>query len=123
MNRTNHGRGHVPLLLAIVLMAVAGGCASAGGGESSGSRDVITAEDLATLRTMTAHEAVRRLKPIWLRTRVEVVVNGSRQGGPEVLRSYQTSDIGEMRYLDEPRATMKYGTIVRGAVIEISLGR
>lgn len=123
MNRTNHGRGQVPLLFAIVFMVVAGGCASAGGGESSSSRDVITAEDLATLRTMTAEDAIRRLRPIWLRTPVEVVVNGSRQGRTDVLSTYQTTDIDEMRYLDEPRATMKYGTIVRGAVIEISLAR
>lgn len=112
-----------PTLLAFVLLLTA--CASGGTGATPrSSSDVINAEELETVATFSAYDAVSRLRPQWLRARtpgVEAVVflNGAQIGGLEALRSIQVSTLSEIRYRNGRDATTRYGTGFGGGSIEL----
>jgi hypothetical protein len=120
-------------LLAVVLVAVAPGCASSPASASSsaqqqasrprGSRDRITADELATIDVQNALQAVQRLRPNFLQTRggasssitqgpqdVVVYVDQTRMGGPSTLAQIPITDVKEIQYLNGTDATQRYGT-------------
>lgn len=118
--------GIVPLALGIALLAI-GGCASSGTGdrEAPRDRDVITRSQLEGLDHLSAYEAVRRLRPVWLRTGrgadsfdagiqgrrgVRVYRDGAYVGLVDELRQIPVREIQEIRYLDPRQATMRFGT-------------
>ena len=118
---------------ALTLAVLAGGCASTGNGDgddpSATQRNAITFEQLQETPDATAMQLVRRLQPIWLRTRgqqtfrgssgVNVVVDGTVRGDVSVLDSYRAGDLEVIRYMDQREAVLKYGTRVSGPVIEL----
>ena len=120
-------------LIAIALVVAAPGCASSPAGASStttqqssrsrGSRDRITAEELATIDVQNALQAVQRLRPNFLQTRggatssitqgpqdVVVYVDQTRMGGPNTLAQIPITDVKEIQYLNGTDATQRYGT-------------
>ncbi len=110
-------RTHLLSLLALVTLGSA--CASSGQpGQSRPrhSRNLITAEELSELSVSTAYEAVRRLRPAWLRARGRsglpvVYRNNNRWGGdPRSLEDIRIDVITEMRFLSAGDATTRYGT-------------
>lgn len=116
----------LPFLALTVLLSA---CASGGTGSAPrSSSDVITQEELDTVATFSAYEAVSRLRPQWLRMRTPgqepvVFLNGSQLGGLETLRSIQSSTLSEIRYRNGRDATTRYGTGFGGGAIELrSLG-
>lgn len=87
------------------------------------SRDLITAEELASIDAQTALQAVQRLRPNFLQTRggasmsitsgpvnVVVYVDQTRMGGPNTLSQIPVTEIREIRYLNATDATQRYGT-------------
>lgn len=111
-------------------------CATAGSGSAGGRRsDVLTAEEIAESPARDALEAVRQLRPAWLRTHgsqsisdasppVPVVyVNRHQYGAAESLRDFRVEHVRELRYLSPTAATTVYGTGHRGGVIEVVLLR
>ena len=109
-------------LLAFVL--VLGSCASGAGGTSRRSNpDLITLEELETLPTATAFEAISRLRPRWIQTRMNeepvVFMDGSRLGGVDVLHNVQVSQLREIRHRNGRDATTRYGTGYGGGSIEM----
>ena len=123
-------RSFALLLAAVAIVPI--GCASKTGGaaatqQSSSrprtSRDVITAEELATIDAQTALQAVQRLRPNFLQTRggasmsvnsgpvnVVVYVDQTRMGGPNTLSQIPVTEVREIRYLNATDATQRYGT-------------
>ena len=95
----------------------------------SGGRNLITAEELAAAAERNVFDAVQRLRPNWLRPRgtetalgsvpVVVYVDGMRRGGVDALSSLRLDEVTELRFLDGPDATLRYGTNVGGGVIEV----
>jgi hypothetical protein len=95
--------------------------------------DVLTAEEIAVSPARDALEAVRQLRPTWLRTHgsqsfgdpdppVPLVYLGNQQyGTADSLRDFRAEDIRELRYLSPTAATTRYGTGHRGGVIEVFL--
>jgi hypothetical protein len=120
---------------AIVLLVAgctgAAGCAGATTreGASGTSRDVITAEALADYQNRTVLDALRRMRPNWLRSRVPsggggampvlVFVDGVRRGSVPLLSTYQCSNVADIRYIPGPRAMMVYGDIAYSGAILI----
>lgn len=119
-----------PLSFALGLCALTVGCSSTaplpdstpvrGAPQSSSSRSsVITLEELETAANLDAFEAVRRLRPMWLRTRgpvsmllasgIMVYVNGSRRGFAQELRGLRATNIEKMEFLDSRQATVRFG--------------
>lgn len=101
-------------------------CASSGSGERGPRRDpnLITAEELSDFTTVSALDAIRRLRPRWLQgrgnLRPQLVLDGARLGNLEDgLRSVQAASVRTMRYLNASDATMRFGTNYLGGAIEV----
>lgn len=108
--------------LAVLLLA-ASACASRSGletGPQTGSRDPnrITVQELAELSTGNAYEAVRLLRPNWLRARgqtsitipeVVVYIDNIRMGGPENLNRVNSTSVATMEYIDALTAQQRFG--------------
>lgn len=113
------------LLPVLALTLLLGACASGGNGTTArSSSDVITLEELETVDTFSAYDAISRLRPQWLRSRVPgqdpvVFMNGSQMGGLDILRSVQVSTLAEIRYRNGRDATTRYGTGFGGGTIEM----
>lgn len=117
---------------ATAILALAGGlgaCASAGAGDG-GSRYVITYQQIMEYPNMPAGQLARKLKPFWFQSRgldnfsgaqaILVVVDGSFRGSVEVLDTYQSHDLEEMRYVNRREATLRYGDRGGGGAIAIT---
>ncbi len=119
-----------PVLAALLLSAWA--CATGGMG-ATGSRDMITAQDIVGSSAQTAYEAVQRLQPMWLTSRgsnsfngsvgetADVYVGGVNMGGVAYLRSVQATDVKEMRFYDAGQAAARFGMGHHSGVIELTL--
>ncbi|MEJ2504012.1 MAG: hypothetical protein P8177_12005, partial [Gemmatimonadota bacterium] len=94
--------------------------------ESTSSWNVITTDQLQDMPSRTALEAVRRLKPTWLRTRgpdasrtfpMAVAVDGVIQGGISTLSSYRCADLDQIQYLSAREAMLRFGERASGGAI------
>ena len=119
--------------LALVAAAVSltVGCASAGGGQagsSRGSRSLIVAEELDGGAFDNLRDAVRRLRPAWLRPRgstgtanqtssLPVYIDNVRSGDITRLEAIPVELVSEVRFLEPRDATFRWGTgHTRGAI-------
>lgn len=118
---------------AVLLTLAASACAPAATGGSGRNQDVITAEELETVRANTLHDAITRLRPRWLQVRslqtfggsgdtsILVYQNQSRLGGTEVLRQLDVGTAAWLQFLDGPTASASLPGIgsqdVEGAII------
>ncbi len=100
-------------------------CASSSGGAPSGSRDVLTEQQLSAYTHLNAYDAIRQTRPQWLRSGrgqssliqssqdrrgIRVYVDGVPMGDAAALRTIDTRTVAEMQFLDAREATLKYGT-------------
>ena len=99
-------------------------------GSIASDPNVITRDQIESLSVSTAMDAVRRLKPNWLRSRAArgtdelvVYVDAARRGGTQSLGYISVEVIEEIRYLSGPDATTRLGTGHRGGVILIQTRR
>jgi len=125
--RDNTRRTRFLSLLAVVILG--GACASSGQlGQSRPrlSRNLITADELSELSVSNAYEAVRRLRPAWLRARgrsgLPVVYRNNNRWGddPRSLEDIRIDVISEMRFLSASDATTRYGSGFTGGVILVA---
>ncbi len=105
----------------IALALVVASCSSARtGSAASRNSNVVTTEELAEVNYLSGLEAVRRLRPNWLRLRgqatfrqgvagIRLYVDGSRYDDISELGRIRTTDIHEMRFLTGREATVRYG--------------
>jgi hypothetical protein len=114
-------------IAAIGLILLAAACASgAGSGVSEVRRDrnLISSEELAQAsEAETVFDAIRRLRPAWLRGRgtsdVRVFINGVDMGRANLLRDYQVGQIRECRFISPTDASMRFGIGFGGGVIDV----
>lgn len=116
---------------ALCLAFAAGACAMGAG--LGGDSDTLTKEEIASIDASTMHEVVRRLRPLWLRTRarqftagvqkspVVVYRDNVRLGGVAELENI-SPDIAEwISYLDSSEASATLpglgSTLVEGAIV------
>src|SRR5438046_604807 len=114
---------------ALLTLALTIGCASAASSRTqtptTPRRDanLITVEELTTVRQADLYAAIQQLRPTFLQTRgisstgvgtipeyIRVYVDGMLQGDVNVLKNMPASDIKEVRHLSATEATQKYGT-------------
>lgn len=119
-----------PILAMLLLTASA--CATGGMG-TSGSRDVITAQDVMQSGAQTAYQAVQRLQPTWLTSRgansfngsvgqtPDVYLSGVDMGGVQYLQNVQATDVKEMRFYEPGQAATRFGMGHHSGVIELTL--
>jgi hypothetical protein len=120
----------------IALALVMASCSSAGtGSASSRNSNVVTIAELAELDYLTGLEAVRRLRPNWLRVRgqstfsrqgsagIRLYVDGRPHDDISELGRIPATDILEMRFLNGREATTRYGTDHTNGAILVELKR
>jgi hypothetical protein len=94
-----------------------------------GNRNVITAEELASLGGLgDVYDAIQRLRSTWFRTRSGttapvVVIDNVRAGDLEMLRSISTQNVQQLRYISPSDATTRWGTGYTGGAIEVIMRR
>lgn len=115
----------VPLLALAVLLAACASSGTSGERRTRSSSTLITAEDLESVSTLNAYDAINRLRPQWFQTRSPnespvVHLNGARIGGVAALNSIQANTLTEIRYRNGRDASTRYGTGYGGGVIELT---
>ncbi len=114
------------LLVVLLTLACATGGASTDSAStgSSGrqSRDIITAEELSGSDARNVYDAIRQLRPSFLQPHrtaatsgnaiiAKVYIDDTPLGeGLEVLRQMRPEDVVEIRFLNGPDATQRFGT-------------
>ena len=108
-----------PILLLLVLAFAAGCSASAPGARTSTRSDTITVDDLRSANATNLYDAVRTIRPNWLRARspnslsnqgqVQVYFDDTRIGGVDGLRSIPTQGIAYIRWHDPISASARWG--------------
>ena len=135
--KASHRLSAVGLVSLLFLMP--GGCASPGapseGGTASRSRNLISRVELEGMDELTVYQAVRRLRPTWLRYRGQATITGANReslrvylnrqyfGNAESLSNIRVRDVQEIRFLDAREATLRFGTDHTVGAIVISTGR
>ena len=99
----------------------------------TGSRYLVTEDELVNVGDRSAYEALQQLRPTFLRSRdpqtpshqnstpIAVFVDGGRTEGVEALRSIRASTVREMRFYEPAEANTKFGTGHNGGVIAVTL--
>lgn len=119
-------KGATPVALAVL---VACGTSSAGSARGSGA---ITAEELRTVSVTDCLEAVRTLRPQWLRVRAAptpkdpdpqraVILDGRPRGELIELSFIHVSDVESIRLVSSSDATTRFGTGFTNGAIESTL--
>lgn len=117
---------------ALCLVFAAGACATRGG-LGGGDSDTLMKEEIASIDASTMHEVVRRLRPLWLRTRARQFTGGVqmspvivyrdnvRLGGVDELRDVSPEMAEWVSYLDSSEASATLpglgSTLVEGAIV------
>lgn len=123
MSRTAGAAASLLLLLFVV------GCGAPAERTTTTSSDApITWEELQDLQGFTVFQAVRRLRPRWLRTRAPLTslvvhLNDSPIGGVEVLEQFEATEFSRIVFRNGPDATTRYGTGYGAGVIELRTRR
>jgi hypothetical protein len=127
------------IALALTVAAQLAACASGGGtpGETRVRRNPnqLTADELSdpSVNSLTALDAVQRLRPTWLRSRGATSVSSSSGQLPAVMinDSFQTidalgglraTDVQTMEFLSGADATTLYGTGYVNGLIKVKVG-
>ncbi|MDQ3674159.1 MAG: hypothetical protein M3365_07275 [Gemmatimonadota bacterium] len=122
------------MIRSVLVLAAAGAIACAPPGPRGGSRDtnLITQEELLASQASYAYDAIRHLRPMFLRSRgqntfdprvpttPEVFVDGQKYGHIETLKTMPVPQIVAIRFLNASEATTKYGTGYTAGVIEVT---
>ena len=119
-----------PLAVAATLAAVACGAASSTPDSPApqSSRDQITAAEILATNTSSVFDAIRRLRPTWLRPRggnaspPVVYVDGVRSGDLSYLKTLRVEGVHLVRYVNSRNATTRWGTGHASGAIEVFIG-
>ena len=121
-------------LVILVLGTIALAACGPSRGRSVGTGNTITRVQLEALETMSAYDAIQRLRPTWLQSRgptsltggptlPQVHINDSRGRSIDELRSLPIIEIEMMEFRSASDATTLYGTGYPGGVIEVRTRR
>ena len=131
---SRHGVGATGLVLltSLCISLLLSACASSGEREApSRASMVITFEEIQASSAGNALELIQQLRSHWLRGRGPtgfrdpqptlpiVYFEDISYGSLESLREFSTQGIAEIRFIDPPTATMRFGTGHTGGVIQL----
>lgn len=125
-------------LVVPLALLLAGACASAppsapfGGGPQRRDPDRLSQTEILDSHLTDAYQAVRNLRPNWLRRRGQVslaqpadvvtYIDNVQLGGPDMLRTIPTSTVMSIHFLDAASATQRWGlNHVHGAILVVTL--
>lgn len=113
------------LLFVCIAFQLASCTTSRDGTKSPSTRDVLTADEIATTGAITAYDAITLRRPNFLKSRgpksvtgmhderstqyPSVYMNGLFYGTIDKLREIMVQDVKEIRYLDPASANLQFG--------------
>ena len=126
------------VLLALALATASAACSSSGttsdgAARANRNRNLITAADLADVTQPNVFDAIRRLRPAWLRVRgrgivtieqqstIRVYIDEVLRGSTRLLGRIRPSQVQEIRYLEPNVAEIRYGASHRDGAIRVTL--
>ncbi len=129
---------HSVIFIALALALASAACSSTGSSSGRSARinrnsNLITESELAEVTQQNVFDAVRRLRPAWLRVRgrgmvsldmestIPVYLDGILRGSTALLGRIRPSEVQEIRYLDPNDATIRYGSSHRDGAIMVTL--
>lgn len=111
---------------ATAVLVLSAACAPGGQteGRSSGDRDRISAAELQQVEVTNLYEAIRRLRPRWLRSRSGggapvVFIDNVRAGDITMLEQLYLTTVREVRFISPADATTRWGTGYPNGAIEV----
>ncbi len=122
----------LPLSVVLVFLGCGASSVDAEQRPRSSGPDQLTSSDLVVRDYDNVLDAIRALRPNWLRDRgqisltrpsagqVIIYMDGTRVGGPDFLRRVQVHDVSLLRYLNASDATNRFGTGHAGGVIMVT---
>lgn len=117
----SHRLGMIAFAFVLFLGACYPGRANSGSGQNP---DLIGNWELQELSDYTAFDAIRRLRPAWLsRGTPTIHLNGVPLSSFDQLEEISAVDIREMRFLNGPDASTRFGTGYMNGAILITLER
>jgi len=106
-------------LLVLLLLALAAACSTNAAGTRASRSDTITVDDLRAANSTNLYDAVRTIRPNWLRARspnsfqnqgqVQVYFDDTRVGGVESLRNLPMQGIAYLQWFDPITASARWG--------------
>ena len=129
---------HSVVFFALAVTLASAACSSTGATSDGPARarrnpNLITRAELADVTQQNVFDAVRRLRPQWLRIRargsvsidqestIPVYIDGFRRGSTRLLGRLRPSVVQEIRYLDPNDAVVRYGSSHRDVAIMVTL--
>ena len=135
---------HVTTLVLTAALLAVGGCASAGTSAAAddGARpsraaantNVLATADIESAAQQNMRDVITALRPRWLQNQgagsirglgangeIAVHVNGRPSGGLDVLTGIDKSAVARVLYYTLSEAQNRYGSVVRGPIIDIRL--
>ena len=116
------------LMPAVAVAALACASTTQSGQTARRSSNLITTEELRNVTEQNAYDAIRRLRPQWLRSRSGgrsaqpvLIIQNVRAGDLEQLRTIAVQDVLQMRYISASDATTRWGTGFTGGAIEVTM--
>lgn len=120
--------------LSLLLLAlIASACVSSSGPQTGEMRrrsdaNRLTREEVLDTNTSNVFEAIRQLRPNWLRKRgatsmhqqgdIVVYLDNQPLGGPQMLQALPLTSVASLQFLDAASATQRWGTgHVHGAIL------
>ncbi len=124
--RIPHATTSVLLLGMLVGISACGTTGTSGAAGRSGSRNEITAEQIADRADAsgTAYHIIEQVNPRWLRASrsqdfAAVFMDTQPWGNLESLRGISIEEVERIEYLDMRDATIRYGTGYPGGIIRV----
>ena len=129
---------HSAVLIALALTLAPAACSSTGTTSDGSARarrnpNLITAAEMADVSQQNVFDAIRRLRPAWLRVRgraaatidrestIRVYVDGFLRGSTRLLGRIRSSVVQEIRHLGPRDAVLRYGSSHRDGAIMVTL--
>jgi len=119
--------------LSVLLLIMTAACGSSGSGGSGIDANLITREEIDEQGPTNAYNIIEALRPVWLQKRgptsfynegeIRVYLDNSSLGGIETLRGLHTDNIESISFLDERRASYRFGPNHEQGVILIMTRR
>ena len=132
LSRHRVGATGLVLIASFSISLLSSSCASSGEREApSRATTVIRFEEIQASSASNAYELIQVARPSWLRGRGPtgfrdpqptlplVYLEDISYGSLESLRGFSTQGIAEIRFIDPPTATMRFGTGHTGGIIQI----
>lgn len=118
--------------------SLAGCAANPAAGDDQGPRrqsNQITAEEIQAAQAQNLYDLIRSLRPNWVAPRgqqsltnptagqVMVYLDGTRAGGPDILRQIRPTDVELVHYLGATEAASRFGLDHSGGAILVTTRR